>query len=314
MEAPSLYSRREALRLGLLFSAALMTPSWLGAEVASPVGADVLDLFCFGDWGVRADENQKAVAQALRKYAAHIGRTPQSLLLLGDNFYGKLEGVDSSRWQNEFEDMYPATAFPGPCYAILGNHDYDDQPGGEKIQLAYAKKAGTRWRMPALWYRVDFPAQNPVATFWFTNTHFPKLSQDEIAAQNQWLVDELARPATAPWRLVCGHHPVMSCGTTHGGTPYLFPWKEFFKQHHVDAYVCGHEHDLQHLREPGGGTDWLVAGGGGRSLHDFEKNAETQFAQKKFGFLHLALTRGNLIATFVGADASPLYRFEKKKS
>jgi hypothetical protein len=54
-----------------------------------------------------------------------------------------------------FEDVYPEGDFSCPCSAVLGNHDYSDNPGGELAQLRYAKQPGTRWHMPAKWYRTD---------------------------------------------------------------------------------------------------------------------------------------------------------------
>jgi len=43
------------------------------------------------------------------------------LFLMGDNFYGAFpEGLNSPRWKTQFEDMYPASAFPGPCWARGG--------------------------------------------------------------------------------------------------------------------------------------------------------------------------------------------------
>ena len=72
-------TRREMLRAGLMFGAALMTPRVLwGADHAAEAGA--LNLFCFGDWGCGADANQHAVAQALQDYARARGVTPESRL------------------------------------------------------------------------------------------------------------------------------------------------------------------------------------------------------------------------------------------
>jgi tartrate-resistant acid phosphatase type 5 len=305
-------NRRDFLRKALVFSAALMAPGVGWSKAAALTSSDTLHLFCFGDWGSGADANQKAVAAALQNYSRQAAVTPQAMMLLGDNFYGPISGVDSSRWQKEFEDMYPADVFPGPCYAILGNHDYDDQPGGEKFQLAYAKKLVTRWKMPERWYRLDLPEARPIATILCTNTHYAKLSVSEIAEQEKWLEDQFAAPRTTSWLVVCGHHPVLSCGPHHGDSPYLKPWRELFYRQKVDAYVCGHEHDLQHLREEGKYTDWLVSGGGGRSLHPVARNEKTQFAQEQFGFLHLAIDSNNLSATFVGINAQPIYSMNKQ--
>jgi hypothetical protein len=301
--------RREFLRTGLLFSASLMVPrlAW-----SSPPTPGTLNLLCFGDWGTGANERQRAVAHALQTYARANRLTPDALLLLGDNFYGPLSGVDSPRWTAEFENMYPSRAFPGPCYAVLGNHDYDDQPGGAEIQLAYARRPGTRWKMPSPWYRVDLPAKDPLVTLLCLDTHFNKLDPGEIRAQQAWLTAQLAAPRQSQWLLVCGHHPVVTTGGHHHEDPRLAPWKTLFHQQGVDAYVCGHEHDLQHLRVEGVDTDWLVSGGGGQHLHNLKTTGKTLFGREAFGFLHLVIDPKKLRATFVGTDAEPLYTFERE--
>jgi hypothetical protein len=300
-------TRRELVQRSLLFSASLLLPTFPQAEGREHHDDGALHLFCLGDWGVHADPNQTAVARAMQDYAKRIGVTPQALLMLGDNFYGPLPGVDSPRWQNEFEKMYPPQIFPGPCYAILGNHDYDDQPGGEKIQMAYAKQPGTRWKMPSPWYRLELPLGNPVVTVLCVDTHYAKMSQADIAAQQHWLEAQLSAPRATPWLFVCGHHPVLSCGPEHGDTAHLRPWRDLFERHQVPLYLCGHEHDLQHLREEGQATDYLVSGGGGRALYPVLPNAKTRYAEQRFGFLHLTVESRRFTATFVGTDALPIY-------
>jgi len=308
MASPGL-TRRDFLRTGLLFSASLMAPrpAW-----SAPPENGSLNLLGFGDWGTGANAQQTAVASALQSYARTGGFTPDALLLLGDNFYGPLPGVNSPRWTAEFETMYPVRDFPGPCYAVLGNHDYDDQRGGHLTQLAYARQPGTRWTMPSLWYRVELPAKNPLVTMLCIDTHFNKMTAEEIRAQQAWLTAELSAPRRTPWLLVCGHHPVTSSGGHHNEDPRLTPWKTLFHDHGVDAYVCGHEHDLQHLRVDGITTDWLISGGGGQNLHPVKTTEKTIFGQPAFGFLHLAISPKILRATFVGTDAQPLYGFERE--
>lgn len=70
-----------------------------------------------------------------------------------------LGGVVSPRWKQGFEDTYPASAFPGPCLAMLGDHD-DDEEGFHKLaaELSCADaNPSTRWTMLAKWYRVHYP-------------------------------------------------------------------------------------------------------------------------------------------------------------
>jgi tartrate-resistant acid phosphatase type 5 len=69
--------------------------------------------------------------------------------MLGDNFYGEMpDGVNSRRWIKQFEQMYPSSLFPGPAYAVLGNHDYETFRGDKvEAELAYTRQS-TRLTMP----------------------------------------------------------------------------------------------------------------------------------------------------------------------
>ena len=107
-----------------------------------------------GDFGSQ-EPAQTAVAGGLKAYVQGLGAKPSGLLLLGDNFYKKTDkwSVTSARWKTGFEEMYPKDVFDCPCPAVLGNHDYHDNVGGEKVQIAYTRPGATRWHMPAKWYR-----------------------------------------------------------------------------------------------------------------------------------------------------------------
>jgi len=42
------------------------------------------------------------------------------------------------------------------------------------------------------------------------------------------------------------------------------------ERHKVDVYVCGHDHNLQHLRNvKGDGLDFVVSGAGGAMLYAY---------------------------------------------
>ena len=103
----------------------------------------------------------------------------------------------------------------------------------------------------------------------------------------------------------------MSAGAHHGNTDYLGAWQQLFNDQRVHAYLCGHEHDLQHLREPGSFTDWIVSGGGGRELHPIAEKNHANFARAAFGFLHLSVTAQQLDARFIGTDATVLYSYRR---
>ncbi len=150
------------------------------AEIPKPrVDAATVHLLAIGDFGTTGAE-QRRVARAMEEFTQSHGIVPDGLFLLGDNFYSRAKdgfSPESERWKTTFEEVYPASVFPGPCWAVLGNHDYHDNPGGEKVQLAYAARAASRWRMPAKWYRFEVgPASHPFATVLALDSNLPTVS------------------------------------------------------------------------------------------------------------------------------------------
>ena len=314
-------SRRRFLQTLGFSAAALLTQGAVPRSLARAASRHE-HLFLFGDWGAMDADPQQHVAATMEAYAKQQGIQPAALVLLGDNFYGQLDGgVSSPRWETQFEQMYPPSAFPGPCYALLGNHDYNLEPGGKcEAQLAYATAhAGTRWTMPAKWYRFDFPQAEPLATFLMLDSNYQKataeklsLTPEERAAQAVWLRAELAKPRTAPFLIVCGHHPLYS---NAGDSKILIQeWDELFRQNGVHTYFCGHIHDLEHLEFSGHPTSFVVSGGGGTTLRnslDEKSTAQNQFGRGVHGFTHLEMAPGRLTIRHLGVDGMQLHAFTK---
>lgn len=320
-------SRRRALQTLFCSSAALALNVRRPTRAESPAGGGV-QLLAIGDYGTTG-EFQKQVAQAMRDYVTAHQFQPDGLLLLGDNFYSAVkEGftTKSERWRTGIEDMYPVSHFPGPCWAILGNHDYHDNAGGERVQLAYAAQGNTRWTMPAKWYRFELGSPQPILTVIALDSDLPSvsggknkttgqprasMSAAEEQQQLEWLKGELARPR-APFTMVIGHHPLYSNGS-HGDTPALIEqWGDLFQQHRVHAYLCGHDHDLQHLELEGKFTSFVISGGGGARTRALKGGHTVPFARDVYGFTHLRATADGLTFSHHGIDGELLHRFTKR--
>jgi len=323
-------TRRRALRTLFCSSAALGLNLTLRRSVAQePVATDALHFLVLGDFG-SGDKLQSAVARSMETYARRLKFTPQGLWMLGDNFYKQLKGgVDSERWQSGFEKMYPASAFPGPCWAVLGNHDYHDTVDGEHVQTAYAAKhPGTRWRMTAKYYRVDWPDRKPLVTFLALDTNWRStnerihkssigkrkpwwMSEEEEAAQDAWLRAELAKPRTAPWLVVAGHHPFYTNGP-HGDTKAVVEkWGALLQEHSVHLAMAGHDHDLQHLELEGLKTSFIVSGAGGARVRELKSKRAVPFARDVQGFSHLQINADRLVLRHLDANGKQLHAFSK---
>ena len=318
-------NRRRVLKT-LFCSSVFMELNVAGRAFAQDApAAGSLDLLALGDFG-SGDERQKSVARAMARYAAGLGKKPDGLLFLGDNFYGAMPGgVKSPRWQSGFSAMYPARDFPGPCWAIFGNHDYHDTPGNEQAQLGYAGSLNrkTRWTCPAKYYRVDLPAVNPQVTLLMIDTNWETINRavhgdkrpcwmkaEEQQAQMKWLEEQLASKR-APFTVVAGHHPVFS-DASHGDTTELVrDLAPLLEKHGVHVYLCGHDHDLQHMEFEGHRTSFVLSGGGGARIY---KSAETRKGSTVLdtnGFTHLSLVGEALTIRHIDPNGKVVHAFTK---
>ncbi len=323
MSLPNTFSRRRLIKT-LFFSSVAMKVNLSHSLMAQEASASSLDLLAIGDFG---GNNQFSVAKAMVKYAQTLSKPTDGLLMLGDNFYGPMPGgVKSERWKTGFSTPYPAATFPGPCWAILGNHDYHDTAGNEKVQLGYAASLDrkTRWTMPGKYYRVDLPAVNPQVTFLMIDTNWPSInkaihnetgrvfwmSAEEQAAQQKWLETELASKR-APFTVVIGHHPIFS-DAKHGDTPELVKnLAPLLEKNGVHLYLCGHDHDLQHLELEGHRTSFVVSGGGGAKLYEHGELRKGSVVNEVFGFSHLSIRDNRLHLRHIAEDGSVAHAFSK---
>lgn len=316
-------SRRRLLRQAFAFSAGALLLGGRRASATPAVDGRAQHMLLVGDWGAEGSATQQRnVAAAMRSYVEAHRIMAGAILFLGDNFYGRFEGgVECPRWKTQFEEAYPPTAFDCPCYAVLGNHDYHVEPAGKhEAQLAYAARPGTRWTMPAKWYRFEFPHDNPAVTFLALDSNYREPTKDKLglspaerAAQKAWLEAELAKPRTTPFLAVCAHHPLYSNGK-HGDSSSLVKlWDGLLRESGAHFYFCGHDHDLQHLEFAGHPTSFVISGGGGAGLTEMKRSTDQRgsFGRSVAGFTHLEITPKQILVRHIDAEGTILHVFAK---
>jgi hypothetical protein len=74
----------------------------------------------------------------------------------------------------------------------------------------------------------------------------------------------------------------------------------------VDAYFCGHEHDLQIIKPKGRYTTQFLSGAG-CEVRPTGNREGTVFAAELPGFMTFSINETNLLTQVVGADGSILY-------
>jgi tartrate-resistant acid phosphatase type 5 len=255
-----------------------------------------LHVVAFGDYG-SGNQHQTDVAHVLQQRNAQL---PFDFgVTLGDNFY--LCGVRSiadPKWQTRWENLYTPLGFR--FYATLGNHDYGHPTAicplnraSPEAEVAYTEHSKS-WTMPSRYYTF---AAGPVRFFAIDTEGW---TQTQLA----WIKTALAASANEPgiqWRIVYGHHPITSSGFHANERRIgqlrreLLPVLEAAK---VDLYVCGHDHDMEHLHL--GDIDLLVSGSGGAKLRGIVQppKAQSKFSATHFGFLEFMIDAHGLSAQY----------------
>lgn len=222
-----------------------------------------------GDTGDGADR----VAKGIR--ALHARAPLDAIVLTGDNFYPC--GVTSER-DPRWKLVTPITSIGIPVYPVLGNHDLC----GKATAEAQIRGTGViaNWNFPARQYAL----RTPVADFAFIDTTPYARGRGDAARE---AVQAILDKSTKRWRVVVGHHPVISSGY-HG---YL-PRDEVKRMRHLldgiraELYICGHDHHLELIR---GKRLFLVSGAGSDPIPPVKLRLSTVYpseihAREKIGF------------------------------
>ena len=289
----------------------------VGKLLSSPLRAEestagALNFAIIGDWGRFGRPDQQEVANQMALACKATAAT--FVISVGDNFYEDgVASLDDSHWQKSFENVYADPALQVPWYVILGNHDYHVDPTPE---LEYGR-THPRWVMPARYYAqshaLDAKTQ---ADFFYIDTSpmideyktdakmAPFVATQDVGAQLKWLDDSLAA-SKAPWKIVIGHHPIYSAGFGHGSQQEMIKLVlPLLQKHGVQAYFCGHDHDLQHLK---GGDVQLFISGGGSEHRPVGEIPETQFGAGFSGFAMASMRADKLQVRFIDNGGNVLH-------
>ena len=295
----------------------IQSASVLWAGAASGIGwaatPKALSFLSTGDWGMDGNYFQRQVGHSMGAWAEHLNS--QFVVAVGDNFYDKgVQSVTDPLWKSCYEDIYVAPSLHRPWYAVMGNHDYGGVPQAQIDYSAVSK----RWRMPARYYSQSMTTPDGSAVDMFFLDTAPMLAgyrerkedtpfranvrSQDVAAQLKWLTGALAASKT-PWKIVFGHHPVHS-GGVHGDTKELVAdIKPLLERYGVQAYICGHDHDLQNIER---GVTYVCTGAGANT-RKVTAIGGTTFASDVSGFTAYRLTAERLTIDFIDNKGAVLH-------
>lgn len=285
---------------------------------------DSFSFIVLGDFGRVGDYYQKDVAREMGH--ATIVLEAEFIVSVGDNFYPN--GVQSTQdyhWISSFENIYTDPSLYTDWYVALGNHDYR---GNVQAQIDYSQ-ISRRWNMPERYYSKTFELEkgeklllivmdtNPFIDSYHKNPEkYIGIREQDTVAQTKWLEDQLnTKDTSVKWKIVVGHHPLYSGGKRkESKDTKLFESKfaKLFDKYKVDAYICGHEHDLQIIKPKGRYTTQFLSGAASEVRQSGEREG-TIFAATEPGFMTFSIIHNKMLIQSVKADeneAKVIHKYE----
>jgi predicted MPP superfamily phosphohydrolase len=279
-----------------------------------------LMLFVISDFGCNGYGLQRKVAETMGRLADSL--SPSFIVSSGDQFH--LNGVGSTSdpiWLSNFENIYTHMGLHVDWYPVLGNHEYH---GNTQAVIDYSA-ISRRWCMPSRYYtkvkkvndstklRLVFIDTPPFVEAYRKN---PEKYPDAVKQDNQrqlFWIDSVLSKSTEKWKIVIGHHPVISIDGKHGNTNELIlQLKPLLEKHNADFYFAGHIHNFQHIKLPTNNLDYIVTTSAAKPRPD-SSNVLTRFSSPEAGFTVCALTADTFKMYFVNQDGKAIYLYQKAK-
>ncbi|MBN1209967.1 MAG: metallophosphoesterase [Myxococcaceae bacterium] len=307
----------------------------------------LLRVLVFGDFGANG-RRQAAVARALVE--EHRARPFDFGILLGDNLYpcgpelelpGAMDcafGADGNTVapgyqppeDPQFQQLFHAplagltlpNGEPLPIHAVLGNHDIgfsaSCMEGGRLLPRTVQAKAclevahrGPGWNMPARHFVVDTPA----ARFILFDSNAIAIDDYAFSFDQELAFVKEALAGCGERRcFLASHHTSVTAGR-HRPEPLNAVYKERVGRleaaGRVDAWLAGHDHDLQHTRTAKG-YDVFVSGSAAKPRIEWfgsepAPGARLFFGSTSAGFAVLELFPTGWSMRFHDEHRAPLY-------
>ncbi len=235
--------------------------------------------------GIKQGMDQELVAAGMEhdfRDGADASDNPAFLYVVGDCVYYNGEVA------NYYAQFYePYEHYPGPIFAVPGNHDGENLPGTNTLD-GFVRNfcAAAPVKMPESMSsqrtamtqpNVYWTLLTPLASIVGLYSNVPEGGRID-PPQSTWLVNELKTlPADVPI-IVTLHHPVYSADNFHSGSTHM---KELIESaakqagRHPEMVVAGHVHNYQRFTKTmpdGAQVPYLVTGAGGYyHLHSMMK-------------------------------------------
>ena len=236
---------------------------------------------------------------------------PLVIVSTGDNIYPDgVYSADDPQWKTKYENIYTTPTIKDLSWvAVLGNHDHRKSI---TAQVDYGK-TNPKWIMPSPYFshRLKAPDETTVSLLCL-DTQQVLQQKEGWEDQVKWFKDELPKHHESDWRIVVGHHPMRSYGHYGDQAFMLEHFKPLFDAHGVNAYLCGHDHDLQIIKNPDDKFHCIVSGGGGGSRKT-HVGKDTLASSTNGGFVNWLCDKKSATAQIMNADGVEVRMVQIKK-
>jgi tartrate-resistant acid phosphatase type 5 len=297
------------------------------ARIQHPTKADrSLSFLVVGDWGRKGNYNQSEVALQMGIVGEKLDI--DFIVSTGDNFYEYgLTGVDDPAFEESFTNIYTANSLQKQWYHVLGNHDYR---GNVEAQLSpVLRQIDSRWLclrsfiVDAEIVELFFVDTTPFVDSYFTEPSGQVYDWRGVLPREKYIsnllkdVEVSLRESRAQWKIVVGHHTIMSAGVhgnTHEMVAQLLP---ILEANNVDLYINGHDHCLEHISTFNSPIQFLTSGGGSKAWRGgvvhWANPDELKFYHDGQGFMSVQMTETHMEIIFYNVDGMVLHKWTNTK-
>ncbi|GKV27279.1 hypothetical protein SLEP1_g36466 [Rubroshorea leprosula] len=245
----------------------------------------------------------------------------------GDNFYDDgLTGVDDPAFQQSFTNIYTSPSLQKQWYNVLGNHDYR---GDVKAQLSpILREKDSRWFclrsfiLEAGFVDFFFVDTTPFVDKYFTHPGDDTYDWKGIYPRQEYLstlltdVDTALKESDATWKIVVGHHTILSAGHHGVTTELLNQLLPILRENKVDMYINGHDHCLEHIIDSKSGIHFLTSGGGSKAWRGDVSSwnpEEMKLYYDGQGFMSMQMTQGHTCFIYYDVFGNVLHKWNITK-
>lgn len=275
-----------------------------------------INLFLANDLGRNGYYEQKPIAELMGVMAETIG--PECIIAAGDvHHFNGVASVDDPLWTTNYELIYSHPELMIDWLPVLGNHEYR---GNTQSVLDYSKKS-RRWVFNQRYYtrcyednkagvslRVIFIDTTPLISKYRKDEEtYPDANLQDAERQLAWIDSTLA-VAKEQWVIVVGHHPIYAqTGKSDSERKDLQKCLLPILQRHnnVDAYLCGHIHNFQHIRHNGDPINYIVNSSASLA-RDVSPTDGTVFCSPEPGFSVISASKDHLNVYMIDKNGTVL--------